>query len=173
MRTMGAFCLGNPNDSTGCDNHGVGEARRTAREKKISLQRDRVHQAWKLDKPWRKQRHRRRAKLLLALCGFIALALVAFFVVRWATSTPPGGDPHGQILTELKSEVVPAVPPGSTKVAMQYRDSTWHGKCPDNPSGKSGWYEVQVLGQFTTAESQPTLANAIGAVLGHEGWTAS
>ena len=54
---------------------------------------------------------------------------------------------------------------------MQYRDSTWHGKCPDNPSGKSGWYEVQVLGQFTTAESQPTLANAIGAVLGHEGWT--
>jgi hypothetical protein len=42
----------------------VGKLRRTPQEKKrISLQRDRVDDAWKLSKPWRKERHRRRARL--------------------------------------------------------------------------------------------------------------
>jgi hypothetical protein len=149
----------------------VGEVRHTSREEEVSLQRDRVRQAWNLDRLWWKQRNKKRARLLSALCGVIALALVAFLVVRWATSAPPVGDPHGQVLTELKSEVVPAVPPEATKIKTHSEDSTWHGKCPDNPSGSSGWYEVHVQSQFTSTTAEVSLAKAVGKVLGREGWT--
>ncbi len=108
-----------------------------------------------------------RARWLSALCGVIALGLAAFFVVQWTTSTQPGGDPHGQILAELKP-VASAVLPGSTEVTTQYIDSTWHGKCPDNPSGSSGWYAVRVNAQFVSPVAD--VANTVGGHLEHLGW---
>jgi hypothetical protein len=58
------FGLNEIRDNPWRDTGEVGKLRRTPQEKKqISLQRDRVKDAWNLGKPWRKERHRRRARL--------------------------------------------------------------------------------------------------------------
>lgn len=111
-----------------------------------------------------------RVRWLLVTCGVVVIGLIALLVVRWASSAPFGGDPRGQILAELEP-VVSAVPPGSTEVKTGYKDSTWHGKCPDNPSGQSGWYAVQVSARFVSPIGD--VANAVNARLEHLGWVPS
>lgn len=103
------------------------------------------------------------------LFGAIVLGVAAFGVVQWSASGPSGGDPHGQMLAELKP-VASAVPPGSSMISTQLFDSTWHSKCPDNPSGRDGWSEVRVNAQFASSLPHAAVVTMIGSFLVKQGW---
>jgi len=81
-----------------------------------------------------------------------------------------GGDPRGRVLGELKP-VEAAVPPGATNVAIHADDADWQEKCPDNPSGRSGWSAVFVSASFTTALPHEVVVTDVNATLARQGWT--
>jgi len=81
-----------------------------------------------------------------------------------------GGDPRGRVLGELKP-LEAAVPPGATNVAIHAADADWQEKCPDNPSGRSGWSAVFVSASFTTALPHEVVVTDVNATLARQGWT--
>jgi hypothetical protein len=101
----------------------------------------------------------------------VLLVLVAIVLTVWVSrSNHSGGDPGGRILRELQPNLA-AVPPGSTDVVTQRFDSVWQEKCPDNPSGQSGWSEVRADASFTTALSKEQVVSSVNAFLAQNGWT--
>ena len=140
-------------------------------KERVSIQRGRVRQAWNLDQPWRNQRDGRSRRLLLALCGVIGFAFLAFVVVRWATAAPTGGDPNGQVLKTLRMNAYSAAKiTGVDHVEKRSYDSVWITNAGPCGFGQTGWSPTVAQAAFASSLQRSAVLQQIELRLAREGW---
>ena len=114
---------------------------------------------------WLVGRHR-EAAISLTVC---AIAIGAVTIIYHELNSHPGGDPNGIILRSL-DPVLTAIPPNAVVEYQHGFETTWQEACPDNPSGRSGWWFVEVGVEFRSELSPTVVTSDVGSVLLTKGW---